>query len=147
MSNPILILISTVTQWLNRVLKKINTKLNFWWSQSNCLSYLSRRLLCNALIQSDFDYGCTPWYPLLSKTITTKLQLAQNKYIRFCLELPLAVIWTHPILEKKLASRWTQCRTMYFIIFVNSNKLKNVWKKITTFFKRRVSIILWSFSS
>ena len=31
-------------------------------------------------------------------------------------------------------------------IFLNSIKIKIVWKKIT-FFKRRVSIILWSFSS
>ena len=29
-----------------------------------------------------------------------------------------------------------------FIIFLDSTKLKIVWKKITTFFKRRVSIIL-----
>ena len=34
-----------------------------------------------------------------------------------------------------------------FIIFPDSTKLKIVWIKITTFFKRRVSIILWSFSS
>ena len=61
-----------------RVLKKISTKLN----------YSSRRLLCNALIQSHFDYGCTSWYPLLNKAFKTNLQIAQNKYIRFCLELP-----------------------------------------------------------
>ena len=29
-----------------------------------------------------------------------------------------------------------------FIIFLDSTKLKIVWTKITTFFKRRVSIIL-----
>ena len=46
-----------------RVLKKINTKLNFLWGQSNYLNYLSRRLLCNALLQPNFDYGCTKWYP------------------------------------------------------------------------------------
>ena len=34
-----------------RVLKKINTKLNFLWRQSYYLNYWSRRLLCNALIQ------------------------------------------------------------------------------------------------
>ena len=52
------------------------------------MNYLSRRLLCNALIQPHFDYGCTSWYPLLSKALKTKLQIAQNKCIRFCLELP-----------------------------------------------------------
>ena len=34
-------------------------KLNFLRRKSNCLNYSSRRLLCNALIQPHFDYGCT----------------------------------------------------------------------------------------
>ena len=71
-----------------KVLKKINTKLNFLLRQSNYLNYSSRRLLCNALIQPHFNYGCTSWYPLLSKVLKTKLQTVQNKCISFCLELP-----------------------------------------------------------
>ena len=71
-----------------RVLKKINTKLNFLWRRSNYLIYSSRRLLCNALIQPHVDYECTSWYPHLSKALKTKLQIAQNKCICFCLELP-----------------------------------------------------------
>ena len=51
------------------------------------MNYLSGRLLCNDFIQSHFDYGCTSWYPLLSKTLKTKLQIAQDKWICFCLEL------------------------------------------------------------
>ena len=43
----------------HRVLKKKNVNLIFLWRQSNCLSYSSGRLLCNALIQPYFDYGCT----------------------------------------------------------------------------------------
>ena len=52
---------------------------------------------------------------------------------------------------------WRTWRTLYrctyrwslyiFIIFLDSTKLKTVCIKITTAFKRRVSIILWSFSS
>ena len=41
----------------------------------------------NTLIQPHFDYGGTSWYSLLSKALKTKLQIAQNKCIRFCLEL------------------------------------------------------------
>ena len=74
-----------------RVLKNINTKINFLWRQGNHLNYSSRRLLCNALIQRHFDYGCPSWYPLLSKALKAKLQLAQNKCIHFCLEL---ISWT-----------------------------------------------------
>ena len=80
-----------------RVLKKINTKLNFLWRQSNYWNYSLRRLLCNALIQPHFDYGCTSWYPLLSKALKTKLQIPQIKFIRFCLELPPRGHKAHPI--------------------------------------------------
>ena len=52
------------------------------------MNYSSRRLLCNAPIQPHFDCGSTSWYPLLSKSLKTKLQIAQNKCMRFCLELP-----------------------------------------------------------
>ena len=41
------------------VLKKINIKLLFLWRQCNYLNYWSRRLVCNALVQPYFDYGCT----------------------------------------------------------------------------------------
>ena len=54
-----------------RVLKKINTKPNFLWRQSNYLNYLSRRVLCNALIQPPFDYGCT--FANCSKQVNTFL--------------------------------------------------------------------------
>ena len=71
-----------------RVLKNINTKLNFLSRQSNYLNYSSGKLLCNALTQPHFDYECTSWYSPLSKALKTKLQIAQNKCISFCLELP-----------------------------------------------------------
>ena len=70
------------------VLKKINIKLLFLWRQCNYLNYSYRRLVCNALVQPHFDYGCTSWYPLLSKVLKTKLQIAQKKSIYFYLELP-----------------------------------------------------------
>ena len=70
-----------------RVLKKINTKLNLLWRQCNHLNNSSRRLLCNAHMQPHFDYGCTLWYPLPSKALKNKLQIAQNMCIRFCSKL------------------------------------------------------------
>ena len=47
-----------------------------------------RRLLCNALIQLHFDYRRSSWFPFLKKNLKLKLQKAQNKRIRFCLNLP-----------------------------------------------------------
>ena len=70
-----------------RLFKTTNTKLNFLWRQSNYLNYSSSILLCNVLTQPHFGYGHLSWYPLLSKASKTKLQIAQNKYIHFCLEL------------------------------------------------------------
>ena len=44
-----------------KVLIKISTKLNLLLRTNNYLNYLFRRLLYNALIQANFDYGCTSW--------------------------------------------------------------------------------------
>ena len=46
-----------------------------------------RRLLCNALIQPHFDYAVSAWYPNLQKEFVNKVQVCQNKCIRFCLSL------------------------------------------------------------
>ena len=43
--------------------------------------------MCNALIQPHFDYACAAWYPNLNKKYKNKLQVLQNKCIRFCLQL------------------------------------------------------------
>ena len=72
----------------SKVLKKINAKLKFLYRQSRYLTPAYRRLLCNALIQPHFDYGCSSWFPLFKKNLKLKLQKAQNKCIRFCLNLP-----------------------------------------------------------
>ena len=46
-----------------------------------------RLLLYNALIQPHFNYASSVWYPSLNKKFKTKLQILQNKCIRFCLQL------------------------------------------------------------
>ena len=46
-----------------------------------------RRLLCKALIQLLFDYACTAWFLNLSKRLKLRLQVSQNKCIRFSLQL------------------------------------------------------------
>ena len=73
----------------SKVLKKVNAKLKFLYHQSRYLTPVYRRLLCNALIQPHFDYGCSSWSPLLMKHLKLKLQKAQNKCICFSLNLPL----------------------------------------------------------
>ena len=69
------------------VLKKVNSKLKFLYRKQNVLNKGLRRLLCNALIQPHFDYACQAWFPNLTKSLSTKIQSAQNKCIRYCLNL------------------------------------------------------------
>ena len=70
-----------------KVLKKTNGKLRYLHRQEKYLNPRLRRMLCNALIQPHFDYACSAWYPNLSKILKEKLQITQNKCIRFCLFL------------------------------------------------------------
>ena len=65
----------------------INSKVRFLYRKNRFLSPPLRRLLCNSLIQPHFDYACSAWYPNLNKRLKSKLQILQNKCIRFCLNL------------------------------------------------------------
>ena len=73
----------------SKVPQKINAKLKFLYQQSRNVTPAYNRLLCNALIQSNFDYGCSSGFPLSNKNLKVKLQKSQNKCIRFYLNLPL----------------------------------------------------------
>ena len=68
-----------------KVISKINCRLRFLYKKNRFLSLRLRRLLCNALIQPHFDYACSAWYPNLNNRLKLKLQILQNKCIRFCL--------------------------------------------------------------
>ena len=45
------------------------------------------RLLCNSLIQPHFNYACSTWYPNLNNILKSKLEMLQNKWTCFCLNL------------------------------------------------------------
>ena len=70
-----------------KVISKINCRLRFLYRKNRFLSQPLRRLLCNALIQPHFDYACSALYPNLNNRLKSKLQILQNKSIRFCLNL------------------------------------------------------------
>ena len=72
----------------SKVQKNLNPKLNLLYRQSTYQTVAFRKLLCNALIQPYFYYGCSSWFPLLKKVLKIKLKKARNKIIRFCLNLP-----------------------------------------------------------
>ena len=43
--------------------------------------------MCSALIQCHFDYCCSSWYSSINKGLQGKLQIMQNKIIRYILNL------------------------------------------------------------
>ena len=47
----------------------------------------TRRTLVLALVQCHFDYAITAWYGSLNKQFKNKLQIAQNKLVRYILDL------------------------------------------------------------
>ena len=70
-----------------KTIKTINSRINYLFRKKPILTTSLRRLLCNALIQSHFNYECTAWYPNLCKTLKNKIQTTQNKCVQFCLNL------------------------------------------------------------
>ena len=70
-----------------KVINKINDELKFLCRKKRFLSPELRRMLCNALIQPHFDYACPAWYPYLTEKMKKKIQITQNKCLRFCLRL------------------------------------------------------------
>ena len=69
------------------VINKVNARLKFLYRQSKFLTKNLRRSLCNAMIQPFFDYASSVWYPNVNVNLRNRLQTAQNKCIRFCLNL------------------------------------------------------------
>ena len=67
----------------NYVLRKANARLKFLYRQSAYLDHNCRKLLCSALIQCLFDYASCSWFAGLNQKFKNKLQITQNKMVRF----------------------------------------------------------------
>lgn len=65
------------------IVKKSNSRLKFLYRHSRYLSKSTRKLLCSALIQSHIDYASMAWYFGLKTCHKKKLQILQNKMVRF----------------------------------------------------------------
>ena len=72
---------------VKNVLHKCNNRLKFMYRNSHCLNQNTKKLLCNALIQCHIDYASSTWYSSLTKADKKKLQVCQNKMVRYVLNL------------------------------------------------------------
>ena len=73
------------TSVIEEIINKCNTRLKFLYRYKDILNLEMRKTLCTALVQCSFDYSCCSWYPGLNETFKKKLQVMQNKMIRFIL--------------------------------------------------------------
>ena len=70
------------------VIQKANARLKFVYRKWIFFFNLTtKKILVISLIQCQFDYACSFWYPGISKVLKNKLQLTQNKIIRFVLNM------------------------------------------------------------
>ena len=70
-----------------QVLSKVNNKIKFLYRYKACLNQSVRKKLCAALVLCHFDYCCQSWYTSLTNLHKQKLQAAQNKIVRYILDL------------------------------------------------------------
>jgi hypothetical protein len=82
---------STINQTLsgieniNNIVKTSNGKLKFLYRHKAVLDRKTRKILSTALIQGHIDYAIVSWYYGLSNICKQKLQVVQNKMVRFIL--------------------------------------------------------------
>ena len=72
---------------VNSIVKKCNNGLKLMYRYSKSLNERSRKLLTSALVQCHFDYAASAWYMGSTKALKDKLQVAQNKMVRFILDM------------------------------------------------------------
>ena len=67
--------------------KIVGKSIKFLYRQAKHFDMGTRKTLVSTLIQCHMDYTCSAWYTGLSKRNKSRLQTAQNKLIRFILQL------------------------------------------------------------
>lgn len=72
---------------VNSIVSKCTLRLKFMFRYSKALNEKSRKLLASAIIQCYFDYASSAWYPSLTNVLKQKLKVAQNKVVRFILDM------------------------------------------------------------
>lgn len=73
-----------------KVINKINRKLELLYRKIRHLTNEHCIMFYNDYIQPHFDNALSVWYPNLNGKTKQKIQIVQNKYIRFCLKLDIS---------------------------------------------------------
>ena len=70
-----------------KIIEKSSNRIKFLYRYKDILNEKSRKIMCSALIQCHFDYCCSSWYTSINKGLRNRLQIMQNKIIRYILNL------------------------------------------------------------
>ena len=68
---------------VTNIISKCNSRLKFMYRQAKHLPISAKKTLSNALIMCHFDYCSSAWSSSLTKDQAKKLQILQNKVVRF----------------------------------------------------------------
>ena len=120
------------------VINKINQKLMFIYHKNNFLTPALERLLCNALIQTRFDYDCSARYTNLTKKLKKAIQTTQKKRICFSLNLVKLKHISHEEFERlnwlRATDRFKKCVSWIIFKYFNDqcpNHLSEVFDVTT----------------
>lgn len=69
------------------VVSKSTARLKFLYRQANYLNVKTKRTLCNSLVLCNLEYASAAWYTGLTKSLKKKLQIIQNKSVRYIYKL------------------------------------------------------------
>ncbi len=72
---------------LDTIVKKCTGRIKCLYRQAGCLPKAVKRTLCQSLVQCHLDYAVLSWYAALTQKAKRKLQILQNKMVRFILDL------------------------------------------------------------
>ena len=72
---------------VDNIVTKCNARIKYMARYKDVLDFQCRKKLTSALIQCYFDYASTAWYFSLTQNLKRKLQVSQNKIVRFILNL------------------------------------------------------------
>ncbi|MGL1888436.1 MAG: reverse transcriptase family protein [Reichenbachiella sp.] len=72
----------------SNLIRKCTNKLKFLYRNTRNLDRKTKSMLTSALIQCHFDYGCAMWYSGLTCGFKKRLQVVQNKIIKYILDVP-----------------------------------------------------------
>ena len=70
---------------VNKIVTKCNNKIKFLYRNAKSFDLQTKGKLASALVQCHFDYACSMWFSCVSSTSRKRLQIIQNKLIKFIL--------------------------------------------------------------